>query len=133
MKKSILIACSMLLAVSCNLFDKDDDNNNDPPNSPIPAEVAIADVVIPDEIISGTVATIVATVENTSNIPVTSNFNVILSNQTRGVDLDSVSVNGLAANSNTEVSFEWNTSNAVAGENTLAVRHSYNDNNADND
>lgn len=132
MKKSIIIACSMLLAVSCNLLDDDDDDNNNPPPPSEDADVAVVDLSAPESVEAGTIATITATLENITDEAVSDNITVILSNQTSETNLDTVVVEGLAANAAENLTFEWNTTGTDAGDYTISVSHNLNDENAAN-
>lgn len=132
MKKPIIFILLILTGVSCNLFNKDDDN--DPPVEPpvTTADVAVVAIDAPDSVTAGATALITATIENLTNVAVNESFSVTLENETTEMQLDTVMVEGMAGNEVSELNFEWDTTDLPTGDYILRVFQNLSDDNAAN-
>lgn len=132
MKKPIIFILLMLTGVSCNLFNKDDDN--DPPIEPpvTQADVAVVAIDAPDSVTAGATALITATIENLTNVAVNESFSVTLENETTEMQLDTVTVESMAGNEVSELNFEWDTTDLPTGDYILRVFQHLDDDKAEN-
>jgi hypothetical protein len=115
-----------------NEFGVTIDAGQAPPPTPV-TDLAITGVSAPASVTEGTTANVLVTVRNVGNQDVPATVAVTLNDVTDNVTIGSQSVAGLAAGTQTTLTFAWNTTGGSAGSHTLVASHDFADDNASND
>ncbi len=100
--------------------------------APPTTDIAVSGVTGPATVTQGSTAAIAVTVQNVGGLNVSSNFDVVLTDQTAGVTIGTQTIPGLAVGANTTRTFNWNTTSAALGGHTLVATQTLTDANAGN-
>lgn len=97
------------------------------PPKPV-TDIAITAVEAPSSVVQGDVVGVEVTVKNGGNQNVSSDINVILTDETDAVSIGSQLIfGGLQAGASVVVSFSWDTLGATIGDHTLTASHDFTD------
>ncbi len=100
-------------------------------NAPV-TDVAVTSISAPSSVTQGSTAAIGVTVQNVGGQNVSATFNVVLTDATAGVTIETQTVTGLAIGASATRSFNWTTAGAALGGHTLVASQSLSDDNAAN-
>lgn len=100
--------------------------------NPKTTDVAVASITGPPSVHQGDTAHFGVTVQNRGELDVTAGFDVILTNATAGVAIDTLTVPGLALGAADTLDFAWPTANVATTGHTLIAQQMLPDGNAGN-
>jgi hypothetical protein len=103
-----------------------------PPGPPF-TDVEVTGVSASPDVVVGSTARVNVTLRNAGNQQITGPFDVILTDETDGVEVGSASVASLAPGTVTTVGIDWNTTGSSIGSHTLTAHHDLTDEDPSND
>jgi len=101
-------------------------------NAPPTTDVAVTGVTAPATATQGSTVAVVVGIQNVGGLNVSSNFDVVLTDQTAGVTIGTQTIPGLAVGATATRTFNWNATAAALGGHTLVATHTLADANSAN-